>query len=130
MGDTIAPDSSKFIRYAEGLSVGYRNPNFKAAFPFGHGLAYTTFEYRRLWKRKSCQAEFCIAVEICNTGTRSSKTIPQLYLQFPLTVGYAVPILKGFHKTDLIYPGSTTIVTFELTERDMSFWHMGRWVKV
>merc|ERR1719464_2162313 len=41
--DTIPPSSGKKAVYSEGMATSYRNKDFVAAFPFGHGLSYATF---------------------------------------------------------------------------------------
>merc|ERR1719183_3226396 len=42
--DTIKPGHGD-IPYSEGMRTSYRNPDLNVAFPFGHGLSYTTFEF-------------------------------------------------------------------------------------
>jgi beta-glucosidase len=42
-GDVIEPGLDK-VPYDEGLLTSYRSTTMKAAFPFGHGLSYTSFE--------------------------------------------------------------------------------------
>ena len=44
---TIDPSEDAAIAYSEGLATGYRAPGATAAaaFPFGHGLTYTTFAF-------------------------------------------------------------------------------------
>ena len=44
---TIPPSRSRTVRYTEGLATGYRATSASAqpAFPFGHGLSYTSFAF-------------------------------------------------------------------------------------
>jgi len=122
--DQIAPANEAGeitgIPYTEGLATSYRNPNFKAAYPFGHGLTYTTFNYGH-FKVRPCGGDVCVRGDIVNAGDVPAGTVPQLYLQFPEEAGYAAPILKGFHKTEVIQPGASARVTFRLKGRDFSY---------
>lgn len=134
--DHIPPADSKVITYSEGMSTSYRNPNFKSAFPFGHGLTYTTFEYSA-FNAKACDDAICVVGHIKNAGQVSARTTPQLYLEFPEEAEFPTPVLKGFHKTQLIYPGATAKVEFRLTKRDMSYFdgllddgYSPRWTQV
>lgn len=62
------------LRYAEGLRVGYRS-GAPAAFPFGSGLGYTSWDYRSLEQRSTGT----FAVRLRNSGSRAGKEVVQLY---------------------------------------------------
>jgi beta-glucosidase len=69
------------IDYFEGADVGYRwfaREALAPMFAFGHGLSYTTFEYRDLAVTggQTVRATFSVA----NVGDRSGADVPQLYL--------------------------------------------------
>ena len=69
------------IEYNEGAEVGYRwyaQKNHKPMYAFGHGLSYTTFDYRDLKVEggETVTASFTVT----NTGTRAGADVPQLYL--------------------------------------------------
>ena len=72
----------------------------------------------------------CITTTVENIGNRPSRTVPQLYLEFPAEAEQPVPILKGFHKTTILQPKDAVTVTFPLTERDLSYWGTGGWTQV
>merc|ERR1712003_411051 len=122
--DQIDPSPNVHIKYTEGFRTSYRNPAMKAAFPFGHGLTYTTFGYTGQGMFE-CGNDLCVRVLIRNTGIVAAQTVPQLYLEFPPECEHHSYILKGFEKTDLLQPGETVSVTFHLGERDCSCWRNG-----
>merc|ERR1712032_950812 len=110
-----------------GLRTSYRNTNLTAAFPFGHGLTYTTFEYGKASTYK-CADAACVRVSIRNSGKLTGETTVQLYLEFPPVAGFPTPVLKGFQKTGAISPGASSKVTFRLQKRDVSYWDgAGTW---
>lgn len=68
---------------------------------FGHGLSYTTFSYTNL--EASVEADSVKAsVLVRNTGKRSGKAVPQLYVR-DLTSSVVTPVrqLKAFAKIEL-----------------------------
>ncbi|WP_030164479.1 glycoside hydrolase family 3 protein [Spirillospora albida] len=69
------PDADGTLAYAEGADIGHRHyaPD-DIAFPFGHGLGYTTWEYTSL-KLQDGVAE----VTVRNTGTRPGREVVQCY---------------------------------------------------
>lgn len=132
--DTIKPTKDGDVVYAEGMATSYRNPNFTAAYPFGHGLSYSSFEYGPA-TRKACESSkdeahsLCISVSIRNTGKILAETVAQLYLEMPADAGHPAPLLKGFKRSGPLHPGSSIAVTFKLTNRDMSYFSLvdGAW---
>mmetsp|Transcript_142425 Transcript_142425/g.455215 ORF Transcript_142425/g.455215 Transcript_142425/m.455215 type:complete len:252 (+) Transcript_142425:1947-2702(+) len=127
--DSIPPGTEPDVVYSEGLATSYRNPGFRAAYAFGHGLTYTTVEYQNASSSlcgNTGECEVRIRVSVKNTGGRAAPTVAQLYLQFPASAGNSVPVLKGFKKTSEISPGSSQEVVFELTQRDLSYYSAER----
>jgi beta-glucosidase len=108
--------------YSEGLFTGYRH--FDAAgiaprFAFGHGLSYTTFDYRDLRMRQTGPT-ILVSATITNTGARSGVETPQLYVGVPVP-GEPPKRLEGFEKVRLA-PGQSRTVRFALDQRALSYW--------
>ncbi|MBD2896808.1 Thermostable beta-glucosidase B [Actinomadura sp. RB99] len=119
------PGVNKTVTFSEGVMVGYRHYDAKGltpAFPFGHGLSYTTFRYSGL-----AASSTSVQVTVTNTGTRAGTAVPQLYLGLP-SAGVDVPQpprqLKGYAKVALA-PGQSKRVTFPLTSRSLAYWNQG-----
>lgn len=121
--DTIEPQPDN-VWYTEGMKTGYRNKYAKVAFPFGHGLTYTTFEYTEIMQHACKHEEYvtCVQATIKNSGARQAAATPQLYMEFPTEASFPSPVLKGFVKTQNLKPGDSTTVTFALSWRDLSYW--------
>jgi beta-glucosidase len=122
--------------YSEGIFVGYRYYDLKAiapAFPFGHGLSYTTFSYENmsLDREKIEPGSHCtVTITIRNTGQVAGKEIVQLYVR-PVKPGLKRPMreLKAFSKVHL-EPGEAKIVELSLHPRDFQYFDASRsgWV--
>jgi len=86
-----------------------------AAFPFGFGLSYTTFEYSDLTIGPSGIGPSDTATVSCtvkNTGPRAGDEVVQLYIRDVLaSVARPVMELKGFQRVSLT-PGASKTVTF------------------
>ncbi len=115
--------------YREGVFVGYRyydKKHMDVAFPFGHGLSYTTFAFSDL--RLSAdhitdQDTLTVTVKAANTGKRAGKTVVQMYVgDKESTVLRPVRELKGFEKVELA-PGESKDVTFTLDKRAFAYWN-------
>jgi beta-glucosidase len=120
-GKSQYPGDGGVATYSEGVFVGYRHYDAKKitpAFPFGHGLSYTTFKLSGLTVSRN-QAQ----VTVTNTGRRRGNAVPQLYLGLPGTADIPQPPrqLKGFTTVSLA-PGASTRVTFPLDTRAFSSW--------
>eukprot|EP00041_Stephanoeca_diplocostata_P029361 m.864407 g.864407 ORF g.864407 m.864407 type:complete len:703 (-) comp23547_c0_seq10:3243-5351(-) len=105
--------------YDEELLVGYRwydAHDVEPAFPFGHGLSYTTFRFTGLKVAKTG-----VSFTLTNDGHVDGAEVPQLYLGFPSSAGEPPKQLKGFKKTVLASQESAT-VNIPLRERDFSIW--------
>ena len=81
--------------YSEHLLMGYRwydAHDMTPAYPFGHGMSYTTFEYTDLQVTNGRN----VTVKITNTGEVFGKEVAQLYIGFPSESGEPPKLLKGF----------------------------------
>ena len=116
---------SKDAQYRESIYVGYRyysTVNKEVAYPFGHGLSYTTFEYSNI-QIKDNQV-FC---DITNTGNIKAKEVVQLYVEGCNTEIHRPKLeLKGFTKIEL-EPNETKTVSFEFNDRMFAVYNDG-WI--
>lgn len=130
------PGEAGRVRYGEGLLIGYRwydTRRIDVAYPFGHGLSYTSFGYDDLTAEVTgtgADSSVRVSVTVTNTGQRAGAEVVQIYVGDPeAAVLRPVRELKGFAKVELA-PGESTRVQIELTGRDLSYWHpaLRRWV--
>ncbi len=92
----IAPSPGPLALYREGPYVGYRyfaTTGVPVAFPFGHGLSYSTFEYSDL----VVDAQG-VTLTVTNTSGRDGDEVVQLYVRRPGVVWGPTVELKGFTK--------------------------------
>jgi beta-glucosidase len=92
------------VEYKEGLTIGYRWYDVKGvapAFPFGHGLSYTTFKISKLEvtpKVSDGTQPLRIQFFVENTGSRYGAEVPQVYLGLPTSLGEPPKRLVAFKK--------------------------------
>lgn len=117
------------VNYSEGVFVGYRYYDAKemdVAFPFGHGLSYTDFQYSRLSvSSNKLTDEDCItvSVDVTNTGSRAGKETVQLYVSDHTGSCRRPPKeLKGYEKI-FLEPGETKTVRMELNKRSFAWFN-------
>ncbi len=122
------PGERNRAEYREGIFVGYRYYDTKkqdVLFPFGHGLSYTTFEYKNMTLSKTDIRDtdtITVSVDVTNTGRCAGKETVQLYIAAEGgSVIRPMKELKGFEKTYL-KPGETKRVEFVLSKRSFAYW--------
>ncbi len=115
--------------YAEGLAVGYRwfdQADVTPLFPFGHGLAYTTFNLSDLAAPAAARAGDPVLVEVtvANTGDRPGAEVVQIYVA-PVQPRLPRPPkeLKAFAKVRLA-AGETQRVTLALEPNAFAAWDL------
>ncbi|MEV6313510.1 glycoside hydrolase family 3 C-terminal domain-containing protein [Streptomyces sp. NPDC051840] len=118
--------------HGEGRYVGYRHYDtldVPVAYPFGHGLSYTTFAYSDLVVEETGANAWTVRATVANTGTRFGEEVVQLYVAFderhPTRPRHE---LRGFAKLALA-PGSSGQVELSLSGRDLARYspQLGDW---
>lgn len=139
--DAIAPTTGLLLPYSEELFTSYRS-TFSAAFPFGHGISFGTFDYRSPWailrhpatapsrtipgppgEVVPCHvAAVCASILVVNVGSRPGAEVVQVYIEFPSITGFSLPKfqLRNFQKSKILLPGEQEELNFSLTQRDIS----------
>jgi len=128
------PAESSKVLYGEGLLVGYRwyqARHLGVAYPFGHGLSYTTMKTgpaRLSTDRLEEGGTVIVKVDVENTGPREGSEVVQVYVAPPgggqrLPAGRLRPVraLKGFAKVRL-GPGETATAEVALNERSFAYY--------
>ncbi|WP_314097190.1 glycoside hydrolase family 3 C-terminal domain-containing protein [Microbacterium foliorum] len=119
--------------YGEGLLVGYRwydARQLPVAFPFGHGLSYTTFSYGDATTALDGSGDIIVTVPVTNTGTVAGREVVQAYTSLPgSSVQRAPRELKAFASV-LIEPGETVEVELRLRRSELAYWdvRVDRWI--
>lgn len=126
-----APDEHGRLEYDEGLHIGYRawrRAGATPAYPFGHGLGYTTWALSGLRATPVERGGSGRAtVEVANTGGRAGKCVVQLYAERGDShVERPRRWLVGF-ATVRLAAGATGSVEVELPWRRFAHWSEGAW---
>jgi beta-glucosidase len=118
-GDAVGPHSS----YSEGLLVGYRwyqSRGIAPLFPFGYGLAYTSFSFSHL-RVRARSGRVAVRFTVTNTGRRSGADVAQVYVGDPRSSGEPPEQLKGFARV-FLRPGQSRSVTVSLPAVAFAHW--------
>lgn len=119
------PGEFSHVRYGEGLFVGYRwydARDLDVAYPFGHGLSYTSFEYGSPSATTLADGDVDVRVAVTNTGSVAGREVVQLYSSLPTAVTQRPPReLKAFASVALD-AGETREVTLRVRRKDLAYW--------
>ena len=129
------PGTSVSVEYREGVYVGYKyydTANKEVAFPFGHGLSYTTFEYSDVKvsadKIKDTDT-VTVSFKVKNTGVVDGAEVAQVYVNdVESTIYRPVKELRGFKKV-FLKAGEEKEVSIDLDKRAFAYYNveLGDW---
>lgn len=113
-----------YTPYEEDIYVGYRyfdSFDKNVAYPFGHGLSYTTFSYDNAEVKQNGDKVY-VTVNVTNTGKRAGKEIVQLYASDTKAKERNKPEkeLRGFAKTSELSPGQSETVSISFDINDLA----------
>lgn len=122
-----------FVNYVEGIYVGYKFYETAAEeglityedyvqYPFGYGLSYTTFE-RTIEGFAADGEAMKFDVTVTNTGDVPGRDTVEIYFTPPYTDGgieKASVNLLDFEKTEIIEPGASQTISFEIPVENMA----------
>ncbi|WP_081898644.1 beta-glucosidase family protein [Herbidospora cretacea] len=115
------------LTYDEGRFIGYRawdRHDTAPAFPFGHGLGYTTWSYDEI-----AVDGMTVTVTLTNTGDRPGREVVQVYLA-PEDPGDRPARWLAAFTTCEAGPGETVSVTVEIPRRAVEVWTENGWQAV
>lgn len=119
------PGPDNALPYSEGIHIGYRawlKSGVAPAFPFGHGLGYTTWELGEL-----TVSGRTATVAVRNTGARAGRQVVQAYLsRADSAVDRPVRWLAGFAVIEA-GAGESVSATIELPRRAFEHWTADGW---
>lgn len=121
---THFPGGQGEVHYGEGLFIGYRHYDTRAlevAYPFGHGLSYTRFEYRDVAVIAD-STHLTVALTVANVGTVDAHETVQVYTGLPVSaVGRPVHELRGF-ATVAVAAGAQEEVSIRIPLRELAYY--------
>lgn len=136
--DATYKGNISFVNYVEGIYVGYKFCETAAEeglidydsyvqYPFGYGLSYTTFE-KTMTNFKDNGDTISFDVEVKNTGEVAGKDVVEIYYTPPYINGgieKSSVNLVQFEKTELLEPGKSQKISFEINKEDMASYDSG-----
>ncbi|MHA7056386.1 beta-glucosidase BglX [Aquimarina sp. M1] len=107
----------------------YTDEKNDALFPFGHGLSYTSFEYKDFKISApsfTSGGSISVSVTLTNTGERKGKEVVQLYIRDLIgSLTRPVKELKGFELVELA-PKESKTITFKINEEMIQFYTVNK----
>ena len=123
-----------YTNYEEGIYVGYRYFNTFApkaiAYPFGFGLSYTTFDFKKM-EVVEAEGGWNVNVTVQNTGKVAGKDVVQIYVKAPKgSLDKPERELKGFAKTPELAAGESCTVTIYVSKESLASYDesKGAWI--
>jgi beta-glucosidase len=122
------------LPYDEGLFIGYRaydRDGRTPAYPFGHGLGFSRWQYVSMHAAESTGrgADRRVTIELRNVGPRRSKEVAQVYASRARSaVKRPVRWLVGFTAVEAD-AGDTATAAIDIKRRALEHWNVaaGRW---
>ena len=112
------------VTYGEGVFVGYRGyekNGVQPAYPFGHGLTYTTFEYSDITVKPS-RGGYDLTFTLSNTGQYDAAEVAQVYVgEVNPTVLRPSKELKAYKKV-FVKAGESVQVDVHLPKSAFAFY--------
>ena len=102
-------------------------------YPFGFGMAYTTFEYGKVQlgaTKMKAGGNLTASVTLKNTGQRAGTEVAQLYIRDVAASAGPRPVreLKGYQKV-LLQPGESREVRFNISGKELGYYDTkGNWL--
>ncbi|MCU1536973.1 MAG: beta-glucosidase [Humibacillus sp.] len=121
------PGERGHVRYGEGVFVGYRwydARELDVAYPFGHGLSYTTFTYADLTVSHDDDG-LTVGLTVTNNGERDGTEVVQVYAGRPESqLARAPRELVAFAAVHLA-AGEARPVVLRVARHDLAHWDVG-----
>jgi beta-glucosidase len=118
------PGNGTTVTYKEGIFVGYRyfdTYKVEPQFAFGHGLSYTTFDFKNP-EILSSNKRATISVTVTNTGKSGGAEVVHVYVKdIQSSVERPEKELKGFKKL-FLNPGESKVVEIKLESDAFQFY--------
>lgn len=97
---------------------------FDPQFTFGHGLSYTSFQYRNLSMSSDSlmpDKDIQVTLEVINNGNKKGMEVVELFSRdLYANISPSVKRLRKFKKIELD-PGEKSAISFNIEEKDLSF---------
>ena len=124
------PGEAGKVRYGEGVYVGYRGFDrlgLEPAFPFGHGMSYTTFEIGDVAIADRNEI-VVLSADLTNVGDRDGTEVVQVFAK---DIGGVDRRLAGFAKVRLD-AGESAVVEIPIGREQLRWWNpeVSGWTEV
>ncbi len=117
-GDSQLPDFEDYSMAGR----TYRYMEEKPLYPFGYGLSYTKFKYRRPRVRTLADGTKALVVKVKNVGKMAGDEIVQMYVSRPDDAEGPVRTLRGFKRVSL-EAGKSAKVVIPLDGETLDWWN-------